>query len=111
MGLRNIKKKMDALEAERQNLRSRNEDTEFIDEAIRDLEEFMQSAIDEYEAMDIDKKGDTGTEEKGTGMDINDKTGEKRDRSATADPSSTGDGLRAFANATGKSFKGFLKKT
>jgi len=113
LGLRSVQERMDALEAERVRLAAANEDTEFIDGAIRDLEEFMLSAIDEYEAMmdtdDTAKKDGTDTEEKDTSMDIDQKTGEKRDRSETQSAVS-GDALRSFVSETGQSFRGFLNK-
>jgi len=105
---------MDALEAERAMLAAEDKDTEFIDSAIRDLEEFMQSAIAEYEnMMDTDSKAEkdgTNTEEKDASMDIDQKTGEKRDRSEPQSAAS-GDTLRSFVSEKGQSFRGFLSKT
>ena len=68
----------------------------------------MHSTIEEYEAMDVDKAG--GDREK-TDMDVDPKTGEKRDRNEP-EPSGEGDGsgLRAHVGNAGQSFAGFLKK-
>ena len=99
MGLREIKKKLDALEAERIIMAARNEDTVWLEEQIRDLQEFMHSAIEEYEAMDVDKAG--GDTEK-TDMDVDPKTGEKRDRNEAEPGKGDGSGLRAYVGNAGQ---------
>jgi len=102
LGLHEIKSRMDVLEAEQVKFWQLEIKTpEWIDGAIRDLQEFMQSAIKEHEAMDIDRanKDDMDTEKKD--MEIAPRTGKKRDRS-DAQSAVTGDGLRLFVNESGQ---------